>query len=663
MSAGPHAARRDDIQSVRALAIALVVAYHAGVLRGGFVGVDVFFVVSGYVIAASERRRREAGEMFSVRAFLLRRATRLVPALAAMLVAVQVLALVVLSPFGEAQQAIRSSWAAIASVANAFFFLQSGYFEAGEVAVPLLHTWSLSVEEQFYYSFALVLGAFAAAVRLVRSDARRRRAVRLGFIALGASAVASFVGSVLLSRGVQLVPLPFRFAFFGTPVRAWEFVVGVFAAFVPAQRWIGTGMRRAVVAVLVSVLVASAFVLSESSTWPGTAALLPVLATAALLVAGAGSPQRGPGNRFASVASWVGDRSYGIYLWHYPLIVLGAVAARAVGVDGAVATAVAVVASLVLAAASWRWIERPLQDRRFRVRARTAIVAASVAGCALVGGMALRAADTGLGVREPQVFVEDRELMVRECADTSIVRSVGECAVAAEPGRPTVVVVGDSQAVSVFGGVEAAVRGTGAGLVPIVTSGCPFLREAPMGNTSCGDLLETAGDVIHGRGFEIVVLANAGARYLGAEDRIPLPDGRLPTGRSERIASYVRSLVERVESLRRPGRMVVVVAEPPHVTVDARTSVLQPRERWEDGVLSQQDDRAELWSTVAATFAGVDGVAVVDPAGWLCESDRCPVFAADGARLYFDGTHLSRDGSLALADAFRDALGPVLAAR
>jgi hypothetical protein len=109
--------------------------------------------------------------------------------------------------------------------------------------------------------------------------------------------------------------------------------------------------------------------------------------------------------------------------------------------------------------------------------------------------------------------------------------------------------------------------------------------------------------------------------------------------------------------------MVVVVAEPPHVTVDARTSVLQPRERWEDGVLSQQDDRAELWSTVAATFAGVDGVAVVDPAGWLCESDRCPVFAADGARLYFDGTHLSRDGSLALADAFRDALGPVLAAR
>lgn len=123
MSTAPTAAKRADIQELRALAIVLVVAYHAGVLRGGFVGVDVFFVVSGYVIAASERRRREAGEPFSVRGFLLRRATRLVPALAAMLVAVQLASLAVLSPFGEAQDAIRSSWAAVASVANAFFFL------------------------------------------------------------------------------------------------------------------------------------------------------------------------------------------------------------------------------------------------------------------------------------------------------------------------------------------------------------------------------------------------------------------------------------------------------------------------------------------------------------------------------------------------------------
>jgi len=641
---------------VRALAIALVVAYHAGVLRGGFIGVDVFFVVSGYVIAASERRRREAGEPFSVPGFLLRRASRLVPALAAVLVAVQALSLVVLSPHGEAQDAIRSSWAAIASVANAIFFLRSGYFEAGEMAVPLLHTWSLSVEEQFYHSFALVLGAFALVVRVVRSDAARRRTVRAGLVALGALAAASFAGSVLLSRGAQVVPLPFRFAFFGTPVRAWEFIVGVLVALVPVRRWMGTAARRAATAVAVAVLVASSFALSDATTWPGTAALLPVVATAALLVAGAGSPARERRGVLAAAASWVGDRSYGIYLWHYPLIVLGAVAAPAVGVDRAVATGVAVAASLGFAAASWRWLERPLQERRVSARGRAAIVVASVAGCAVLGGVALRAADTGLGVREPRVFVEDRELMVRECADTSIVRSVGECAVEAAPSRPTVVVVGDSQAVSVFGGVEAAVRGSGAGLVPIVTSGCPFLLEAPMANSSCGDLLETARDVIDGRGFEVVVLANAGARYLGAEDRIPLPDGRLPASRTERIASYVRSLVERVESLRRPGRTVVVVAEPPHVTVDARTSVLQRSERWEDGTLSQQDDRAELWSTVATALAGTSGVVVVDPAGWLCKADRCPVFAVDGTRLYYDGTHLSRDGSLALAGAFRDVL-------
>ena len=659
MSEGVRAAKRADIQELRALAIALVVAYHAGVLRGGFVGVDVFFVVSGYVIAASERRRREAGEAFSVRAFLLRRATRLVPALAAMLVAVQLLSLGVLSPFGEAQDAIRSSWAAVASVANAFFFLQNGYFEAGEVAVPLLHTWSLSVEEQFYYSFAIVLGAFAAALRLARSGAARRRTVQLGLVALAAVAVASFIGSVLLSRGVRLVPLPFRFAFFGTPVRAWEFVVGVLAALVPAQRWIGTGARRAATAVLAASLVAASFVLSDTSTWPGTAALLPVLATAALMVVGAGSPQRKPGSRLASAASWVGDRSYGIYLWHYPALVLGRVAADGAGVPDAVLVPVAIVASLLLAAASWRWIERPLQEHRAGLGRRFAIVAASVAGCALVGGAALRAADTGLGLREATVFVEDRTMVVSGCADAPTDgATLARCATEVAAGGPTLVLVGDSQAVSVHDGVVAAARERGLGVVPIANSGCPFLADPAMGNESCRALLDGAKDAIDARNPDVVVVANAGVRYLGADDRIPEPDGGLPRSPDDRMSSYVRSLLERVESLRRPGRLVVVVIEAPQVGIDQRISLLQRAERWEDGVLSQQRDRAATWSAVASALAGEPDVAVVDLAGWLCEGDRCPVFAG-GERIYYDATHLSRAGSLRTADAFRDVLATV----
>ena len=655
----PTAAKRADIQELRALAIVLVVAYHAGVLRGGFVGVDVFFVVSGYVIAASERRRREAGEPFSVRGFLLRRATRLVPALAAMLVAVQLVSLAVLSPFGEAQDAIRSSWAAVASAANAFFFLQSGYFEAGEVAVPLLHTWSLSVEEQFYYSFAVVLGAFALALRLARSDAGRRRAVRLGLAALAVVAVASFVGSVLLSRGVRLVPLPFRFAFFGTPVRAWEFVVGVLAALVPARRGMGTGLRRGAVAALAASLVAASFVLSDTSTWPGLAALQPVLATAALMVVGAGSPARSPRNRLAAAASWVGDRSYGIYLWHYPSLVLGRVAARAADAPDALVVPVAVVASLLMAAASWRWIERPLQERRAGLGRRFAIVAASVAGCAAVGIVAVRAADTGLGLREATVFVEDRTMVASGCADAPTDgATLARCATPAGDGSPTVVLVGDSQAVSVHDGVVAAARERGFGTVPIANSGCPFLADPAMGNESCRALLDGAQEAIDALDPDVVVVANAGVRYLGADDRIPRPDGSLPRSLDDRMSSYVRSLLERVASLRRPGRLVVVVVEAPQVTIDTRISLLQRTERWEDGRLSEQEDRAAMWSAVAAGLAGEPGVAVVDLAGWLCEGDRCPVFAGE-ERTYYDATHLSRAGSLRTADAFRDVLAAV----
>ena len=652
-------ARRADIQELRALAIALVVAYHAGWLRGGFVGVDVFFVVSGYVIAASVRRRWEAGEPFSVWAFLLRRAIRLVPALAAMLVAVQLASLVVLSPFGEAQATVRSSWAAIASVANALFFVQRGYFEVGAVVVPLLHTWSLSVEEQFYFAYALVLGAFVVALRLARSEAARRSLVRLGLAALVAVAVVSFVGSVLLSRGVRLVPLPFRFAYFGTPVRAWEFIVGVLAALVPAPRLLGARARRATMVALAGSLVVAAFVLSATSTWPGTAALIPVLAAAALMVVGAGSVARSPRNRLAAAASWVGDRSYGIYLWHFPTLVLGRLAAHSINVPDPLVAPIAVIGSLLFAAASWRWIERPLQELQVAMRWRLAVVVASVAGCVAVGVVVARVADSGLGLRETTVFVDDRTMVATGCVDAPTdAETLARCSTGPVAGAPTVVLVGDSQVVSVHDGVVAAARERGWSLVPIAHSGCPFLDDPVMGNESCRALQDAAQDAIDRIDPAVVVVANAGVRYLGADDRIPLADGSLPRSRDDRLASYVRSLSARIVSLRQPGRVVVVVVEAPHVTVDQRISLIQRTERWKDGELSRQDDREALWTAVAVSVSGVPDVAVVDLAGWLCDGDRCPVFAGDERR-YHDATHLSRAGSLLTTSAFTDVFAVV----
>jgi len=194
--------------------------------------------------------------------------------------------------------------------------------------------------------------------------------------------------------------------------------------------------------------------------------------------------------------------------------------------------------------------------------------------------------------------------------------------------------------------------------VPIANSGCPFLADPAMGNESCRALLDSAQDVIDGRDPDVVVVANAGMRYLGADDRIPEPHGGLPRTRGERMSSYARSLLERVESLRKPGRLVVGVIGAAQVTIDGRISLLQRTERWENGVLSEQVDRAEMWSAVAAALAGEPDVAVVDLAGWLCEGGRCPVFVGD-ERMYYDASHLSRDGSLRTAAAFRDVFATV----
>lgn len=651
---GLHSAKRADIQGLRALAIILVVAYHAGWLRGGFVGVDVFFVVSGYVITASVQRRGKAGELFSVRSFLLRRAIRLVPAMAAMLAAVQILSLAVLSPFGEVQSVIRSSLAALLSVANAFFFLQSGYFEAGTVSVPLLHTWSLSVEEQFYFSFALAFGAFTMAARFKNSDLTHRRIKQLGFSMLAVVVIVSFIGSVLLSRGVRLVPLPLRFAFFGTPVRAWEFILGALGAFVPMYQSIGLVLRRVLIAIAAASLFIASFVFSETTTWPGIPALVPVMATVVLLALGVDLPPVRQRNRFTNAVIWIGDRSYGIYLWHFPLLVLFRAAAPSLGVPDRAALLIAIAVSLLFATASWKWIERPLQEKQMIFGKGLVIVATAVMGCITSGVAISRLADTGLGLSNKTVFVEDRSMVVKECVDVPTNdETIMRCATGNSNGRLSLLLIGDSHAVSVHDGVVTAASENGIGTVSIANSGCPFLMNPVMGNESCRALLESGQGVIDARDPEIIVLANAGMRYLGVDNRIPESNGKLPQSLDDRIGSYVRSLSERVKSLQRPGRLVVVVMEAPRVKTDLRISILQRTERWADGVLSEQRDRANLWSAVATALKDEPNVKVVDLAGSLCKHDLCSIFVGD-ERLYHDATHLSQAGSLRVKAAFQE---------
>jgi peptidoglycan/LPS O-acetylase OafA/YrhL len=285
----PSSWRRADIQGLRAVAVLLVVAFHAGLpVPGGFIGVDVFFVISGFVITELILRSLDTPGGFRFRTFYARRLKRLLPALALMVAVVLALSIVLLSPLGAQQTAAATGLGAVFFVANFVIYSLTGdYFDAPAETNPLLHTWSLSVEEQFYFIFpALMVLAWWLAHR------RRSGGRRMSFILLSGLAVLSFLLCVAMSfgwSGLRAIERPAEWAFYSSLTRAWEFAVGALLAMALTSARMRTtrlpGQALSVMGAL--LLIISAFAITGSSTFPGFIVAVPVLGT--LLVIAGGS--------------------------------------------------------------------------------------------------------------------------------------------------------------------------------------------------------------------------------------------------------------------------------------------------------------------------------------------------------------------------------------
>ena len=347
-----HAERRGDIEGLRAVAVVLVVLFHASIggVPGGFVGVDVFFVISGFLITGLLLRERTGSGTISLSSFYARRARRLLPAAALVLLVTLVASILVLPPLLVPGVATDTAAAAL-YVSNMGFAVQAtDYFAAGQAPSPILHFWSLGVEEQFYVFWpAIVLLVTRGAIRPGR---------RVG-ITVVAIAAASFVFALWLTSAAE------PWAFFSLPARAWELalggclaVAGTRLSFIPERAAVAAGW------IGLALIVLAGFALNETTPFPGTAALLPTVGAALVILSGAQPTAFGPARLLGTaVPRFLGRISYSLYLWHWPVLVLPAIAA---GVPLPLSERVIlVVASVALAAATNRWVEDPFRHGRF----------------------------------------------------------------------------------------------------------------------------------------------------------------------------------------------------------------------------------------------------------------------------------------------------------
>ena len=663
----PH---RSDIDGLRAIAVLLVIVHHVApaILPGGFAGVDVFFVLSGYLMTGIIDRAQCDGS-FELVAFMWRRARRIVPPLVVVLAATLLAGACILTA-PEFTALGRHVVAGSLSLSNVLLLTESGYFDTAAALKPLLHLWSLGVEEQFYLLWPLLLAAMPS-----RLNGRLLCVLLVTALSLMVSENLAYTGS---SQGFYLLHS-----------RAWEFGIGGALALVapidaqlqarfPAH---ADRLRDLLGVTGVLAIVATAFVAGGTTAWPGLAALPIALGTAAVIAAG---PQASLNRHLLSSlpARWIGERSYALYLWHWPpLAFLHILAAeRSLAPAVVIAWSLALmVPAVLLAHLSLRYVEAPLRRRSLTLEHGAdirmqhlrpyagALATMVIAGVLVIGvrGMPVRYGAAGIDVSRAllaaspdSIAAYDRESRHCTLADHGFAtwcRRVG--------GRGAgVAVFGDSHAEVIFAGLHA-LRAT----QPMLLSGrkgcAPILQYEPlddaMAETCRKSALLAHATIMADSGVGTVIIASRGPAYLsGVGYGTDTLHRVVPVAIGDTLAmqaAFEEGLVRSIEGFRGAGKRVLLVLgvpeigfQPDECLVGRPFGLRQVRQPC--GVPRAAFDRrnAGYRALVSRIAARAPKVEVIDPTDVFCDAALCR--ATDGATvLYSDGNHLTLAGSRLVA--------------
>lgn len=452
---------RRDIDGLRCVAVLPVVLHHSNlpIAPGGFVGVDIFFVISGFLITSILAREIDE-DRFSIVDFYERRIRRILPALLTVILACLVVGWFILLP-DEYVGLAQSSVAAIFFSANIWFWrVASDYFADSVTTEPLLHIWSLGVEEQFYVFLPLLLWA---TTRL-----RDKWGWMIGLISLASLGLSIAITNVSPTANFYLLP-----------TRVWELGLGAVLAVTAAPPARSRIVNDAVSLIGLLLIAASIFLIDETTPFPGLAALPPCLGAAAIIWSGQRDETAGGRLLSAGLLVWFGYISYSLYLWHWPVMV----AARLITGELFLTVPVAlfcIVVSIVLGWASWRFVERPFRQRDGFWRPPARIFGgAAAAGGLLVAIAAAVFLTNGIPQRVPgAVFAEITEAKAFSSIETKCRNrkpTQPPCKLGSQAAQPGFVIWGDSHAAAILPGFENALLRADQSAVAFTKSGCPPL--------------------------------------------------------------------------------------------------------------------------------------------------------------------------------------------
>jgi peptidoglycan/LPS O-acetylase OafA/YrhL len=632
---------RTDVEALRAIAILLVVAFHCHIaaIPGGFIGVDVFYVLSGYLITGLLVTEAEKTSSLNLWRFYAKRVRRLLPAASLVLVTTLIMGAIFFSP-RELELTAHAARANALYVSNLYFSRSAAdYFSARVTFNPLLHTWSLSVEEQFYLFWPLLI---ALGLLVWRS----RRGLIAAMVLL---TLVSFAVNLWLTDHDRVV------AFYALPTRAWEFGLGALATLIPLG---GLRLNRATWMAIgwlgVLLILGSTLFISSIQPFPGWRALIPVIGTVLTLIAGAEQPLAGVGAVFNTAPlQTLGGLSYSWYLWHWPFLVFTAAIMPA---GATLARLSAAGLSLGVAYATHRYFENPIRRSLPLVKSPklTLAIASALAAVTLVAAeLALHYGnylDRSPGMQALDTVRADfADLSRRECVSSNGSTAAKTCVFGAQESTTNVVLFGDSHAAQWFDAMKDIAQREHWRLTTVLKLGCAAVAINP------GQGIDDDAECVTWRQNAVAAIVDLQPTLIilgSATNKLDRPENPQAYATSALLADVRESVRRTLRSLSASGARMALLRDTPEFPFDV-TSCLARAERhaWYPNDACDLPSASvvdpKIYAAEQSAAAGLPNVKLIDMNAALCPQGACKA-VVNGRVMYRDTHHLAGRSAAAL---------------